>query len=74
MRKTPVARVPQAAPPVRRQHWFTKWAAKAEPPKRVEQMSFTHVINPFTPGPDVEHQRAQKESHPCPYPCPYPCP
>lgn len=60
MRKTPVARVPQAAPPVRRQHWFTKWAAQAEPPKRVEQMSFTHVINPFKPGPDIEHQRAQQ--------------
>ena len=40
-------------------HWFSRWASRAPPPRRVEQVSFTHVINPFYAGDDVEHKRAQ---------------
>ena len=35
---------------------------RAPPPLRAENLSFTHVINPFDPGSDAEHQRAQLSS------------
>ena len=60
LQNAPVVRLPEpAVKPRRRTHWFSQWATTAAPPRRAEQSSFTHVINPFDPGSDVEHKRAQ---------------
>jgi len=59
--KTVVVRVAEPNPPPRKQtHWFSKWAAVAAPPLRGENISFTHVINPFAGGQDSEHRKAQE--------------
>ena len=61
MARTRVAHMPSLAPPkARGAHWFTRWASHAEPPRRVEEISFTHVINPFRAGDSSEHLAAQK--------------
>ena len=57
--RTPVLKVRQSSPPRRQRHWFSEWAAQAPPPQRAENISFTHVINPFKGGQDMEHRHAQ---------------
>ena len=47
------------ASPRPQKHWFSRWAETASPPLRAENLSFTHVINPFDPASDSEHERAQ---------------
>jgi len=63
LKRTAVVRLPQKLPPSRpEKHWFSAWAETAAPPLRVENLSFTHVINPFHPSNDEEHDRAQRTS------------
>ena len=57
--RSPVIRVGQHTPPRRQTHWFARWAAIAPPPQRAETISFTHIINPFRGGQDMEHKHAQ---------------
>ena len=57
--KSPVVKVKQPTPPRRKVHWFSEWASEAPPPLRAESISFTHVINPFKGGQDLEHKHAQ---------------
>ena len=56
----PVVRVLQPEPPRRAEHWFSEWAARASPPLRAQNISITHVINPFYSEHDAEHARAQE--------------
>lgn len=59
--RSPVLRVADTRPPQRRKsHWFSTWASQAQPPLRAENISFTHVINPFKGGQDPEHRHAQQ--------------
>ena len=58
--RSPVVRVDQAMAPRRPTHWFSKWASTAPPPLRAENISFTHVVNPFKGGQDSEHRLAQQ--------------
>ena len=58
--KTIVVKVPQQTPPPREAHWFSEWAAEAPAPARAESISFTHIINPFKGGQDMEHKAAQE--------------
>ena len=64
LRGSKVARLRHSKPQLRRRHWFSEWAETAPPPLRAQQVSFTHVINPFDAGEaDEEHRRV---SHPPP--------
>jgi hypothetical protein len=45
--------------PARAAHWFTGWAQEAPPPRRLQEISFTHVVNPFDPGNNTERARSQ---------------
>lgn len=45
--------------PARTPHWFTRWAQAAPPPRRLQEISFTHVVNPFDPGNNTERARSQ---------------
>ena len=58
--RQPVVRVLQPEPPRRAEHWFSEWAARAAPPRRAQNISITHVINPFYSEHDAEHARAQE--------------
>ena len=61
--RTPVLKVaaPRSPPQARRKpHWFSQWASHAPPPLRAENISFSHVINPFKGGQDPEHRHAQE--------------
>ena len=44
----------------RQPHWFSNWASAAPPPLRAQNISFTHVINPFYSENDAEHTSAQE--------------
>jgi len=62
--RAPVIQVPIKDPtmePRRARHWFSEWAAEAPPPHRAQNISITHVINPFYAGDrDAEHSSAQE--------------
>ena len=56
--KMPIVKDSSLRPP-RAPHWFTQWAQAAPPPLRSQQVSFTHVMNPFDPGNSTERMRSQ---------------